>query len=111
LSIFRHLYEHHMLLWHLAGNERSGLDLESAEWELLFHKGDWLAGWCTQMIANTAIRQDEIPQLVAFPRLDENGPYAAWLAEIAVSKRHLFAYVSSLEIIRLALLREIGRQA
>jgi hypothetical protein len=62
-------------------------------------------GWCTQMRANDSIRSNEIPQLSAFPPLNDDGPYADWIADIRAAKPILYAYVSHLEIIRLALLR------
>ena len=108
MNLFDALYEHNLSLWRLAREETRGLHTDSAEWDLLFHKGDSLAGWCTQMRANGSIREDEIPQVIAFPALDDTGPYAAWIAEIRTAKPRLYAYVSALEIIRLALLQEIS---
>ena len=87
----------------------SDIDIDSAEWDLLFYRGDFLVGWCTQMSAHDAIRENEIPQLLAFPALDDTGPYANWIAGLHAIKPHLSAYVSALEVVRLALLREVSK--
>lgn len=86
----------------------SGIPIDTPEWWLLFHEGDRLAGWCTQIMSEDSIREEEIPQLVAFPTLDVTGPYAAWIADIHTQKPLVFAYVRNLEQMRLALLKQIG---
>jgi hypothetical protein len=102
------LFEEHHHLWQLARDELRQVDPDAPEWGLLFHEGDRLAGWCTQIAATRSIRQEEIPQLVAFPALDNSGPYASWLRDIEHTKPRVFAYVCKLEQIRIVLLREAG---
>jgi hypothetical protein len=99
-----------MPLWHEArAEELRTIPLDSKEWWLLFHEGDKLVGWCTQINASGVIRENEIPQLRDFPALDNTGPYATWLAEIRTQKPHIFAYVANLEQIRLALLWQVSQ--
>ena len=107
MNSIKTLYEEHVALWHLARDEMQGMPLDAPEWGLLYHDGDKLAGWCTQIAANNRIRSNELQQLKAFPALDEAGPYAAWIQEIKTSKPRVFDYVRKLEEMRLALLQAI----
>lgn len=108
MNTFRDLLNENLTLWDLAREEAASVPIDSTEWWLLFHQGDSLAGWCTQIIATDTIRPNEIPQLMAFPALDGTGPHATWIESTRLQEPRIFAYVANLEKIRRALLQRVG---